>query len=78
MIPQGMIIVPSLHDKGVKGSFELEVYSSEPVVLKQLPDMYNKSLASEWTDQTSGGSHVNPNWKRIQNLPFIFVILLDP
>lgn len=72
LIPQGLLIIPSLRDKGVKGSFEIEVYSSEPLVLKQLPDTFNKSIASEWTEQNACGSHVNPNWKKNPKFAFHF------
>ena len=72
LIPQGLIIIPSLRDKGVKGTFDLEIYSSETLILKQLPDTFNKSIASEWTDHTAYGSHVNPNWKKNPRFAFHF------
>lgn len=64
LIPAGILIIPSLNEKGAKGTFELEVYSSEPVTLQQLPDAFNKSIASEWSEHTAMGGHMNPHWKK--------------
>mgnify|MGYP006079190507 CR=1 FL=1 len=60
----GLIVVPSLSEKGVKGSYELFVNSSEPVKIKQLPDSYYRSIAGEWTESTAGGNHLSALWKK--------------
>lgn len=59
-VVNGFIIVPSLSEKGTKGHFEIEVYASEPVKLKQLPDSYYRMIAGDWTEHTAGGSHLYP------------------
>ncbi len=53
-IPDGIILVPCLSEKGVKGAFELDVYASEKVYLSQLPETYSRTVAGEWTDATAG------------------------
>eukprot|EP01034_Spumella_vulgaris_P022861 gene22861-29038_t len=65
-IPNGLLIVPCLSEKGVKGAFDLEVYSSEPVHLNQLPETFSRTIAGEWTETSAGGSHISPNgtWKK--------------
>lgn len=56
----GFILIPSLSEKGTRGHFEIEVYSSEPVKLSHLDDHFYRMHAGEWTEQTAGGSHLNP------------------
>jgi len=63
-MPNGLIVVPCLSNHGIKGSFELEVYSSEKISLNQLPDAYSRSLAGEWTEASAGGSHLGPSMKK--------------
>lgn len=64
-VPNGLLIVPSLSEKGVKGAFDLEVYCSERVYLNQLPETYSRTIAGEWTEQNSGGSHLShQTWKK--------------
>jgi hypothetical protein len=63
-MPNGLIIVPCLTEKNVKGSFEIEVYSSEPMVLNQLPESYSRTIAGEWIQGLCGGSHLNNTWKK--------------
>ena len=72
MIPQGLLIIPSLNERGIKATFELEIYSSEPVDLRQLPEQHNKGIASEWTEATAMGSHINPQWKKNPKFTFNF------
>ena len=60
----GLIISASLSEKGVKGSYELEVNSSEPVKVRQLPEAYSRNVAGEWREGENGGNHLNPNWKK--------------
>jgi hypothetical protein len=64
-IADGFIVVPCLSEKGVKGDYELEVYSSEAVQVNPLPETFSRSIAGEWTDSNSGGSHIFPStWKK--------------
>lgn len=64
-IPNGLLIVPCLSEKNVKGSFDLEVYASEKIYLNALPETYSRSIAGDWAENTCGGNHLNPNtWKK--------------
>jgi hypothetical protein len=64
-IPNGLLVVPCLSEKGVKGEFELDIYASETVNVNPLPETYSRSIAGEWTESTAGGSHVFPaTWKK--------------
>lgn len=64
-ISNGLIVVPCMSEKGVKGDFELEVYSSEAVIVNPLPETFARSIASEWTESNAGGSHICPStWKK--------------
>jgi len=64
-MPDGLIIVPCLTEKGVRGTFDLDVFCSEEVKLSQLPDAYSRVMAGEWTEATAGGSHIcHGTWKK--------------
>jgi hypothetical protein len=63
-VPTGFVIVPSFADPGVRGKFDLEVYCSEKFELSLIPDSESRVLAGTWTEALSGGSHLNPNWKK--------------
>lgn len=63
-MPDGLLIIPSLSEKGARGSFDLEVYASKPTVLQQIKDQRCKSVAGDWVEGLAGGSHVCPTWKR--------------
>ena len=63
-VGNGLIIVPSLSEKGVKGTYELEINCSEPVRVKLLPEAYSRTIAGEWKDGECGGSHLSPAWKK--------------
>lgn len=63
-IPNGLLLIPCLNDKGIKAGFELEVYCSEEIVLTPLPEQYSRSISGEWTETTAGGCHIYPNWKK--------------
>jgi hypothetical protein len=63
-IGNGLIIVPCLTEKGLKGQYDLEVFSSEPVLLKMLPDSYSRSIAGEWSAPQDGGNHLSTRWKQ--------------
>lgn len=63
--PNGLLVVPSLSEKGVRGKFDLEVYCSEPVTVTQLPETFARSIAGDWNEHTAGGSHIFPSsWKK--------------
>ena len=64
-MPDGLIIIPCLSDKGVRGAYDLDVYCSEPIKLTHLPDNYSRVIAGEWTEATAGGSHIcHGSWKK--------------
>jgi hypothetical protein len=64
-IPNGLLIVPCLGEKNVKGSFDLEIYASEKIYLNPLPETYSRTIAGDWVDNACGGSHLNPvTWKK--------------
>eukprot|EP01038_Epipyxis_sp_PR26KG_P006934 gene6934-9488_t len=63
-MPNGIIVVPSLNEKAVKGQYELEVFSSERVLVNQLPETFSRTLAGDWTEQTAGGCHLSSMWKK--------------
>jgi hypothetical protein len=63
-IPNGLILVPSLQEYGVKGTFDIEIYSSDAVTVTPLPASVLHSVSGEWVEGTNGGSHINPNWKK--------------
>jgi hypothetical protein len=64
-MPDGLLLIPCLSEKGVKGHFDLEVYSSDDVLLTALPETYARSISGEWTESTAGGCHLYPTtWKK--------------
>lgn len=63
-MPDGLLIVPSLSEVGARGTYDLEVYASKPVVLQQIKDQRCRSVAGEWVEGAAGGSHICPTWKR--------------
>ena len=48
----------------MRGTFELEVTCSEDFVMNMIPDTRSRTLAGDWVDGLSGGSHVCPAWKK--------------
>lgn len=63
-MPEGLLVIPSLSEKGARGTFDLEVFSSKPIVLQQIKDQRCKSLAGDWVEGAAGGSHICSSWKR--------------
>lgn len=63
-MPDGLIVVPCLNDKNVRGQFELDVFSNCKVTIEQLPETTTRSVAGEWTEGASGGSHICPSYKK--------------
>ena len=70
--PQGFVIIPSLSEKGAKGTFDLDVYASEPFLVKQLPITFSRAIASEWVEGNACGSHMNSQWKKNPRFSFRF------
>jgi len=63
--PNGLLVIPSLSEKGVRSKFDLEVYCSEALTVTQLPETFARSIAGEWSEHTAGGSHIFPSsWKK--------------
>ena len=63
-LSDGLLIIPSLSEKGMKGSFTLEVHSDFAVKVEELPESRSKTISGEWAEGCNGGSHLNPDWKK--------------
>mmetsp|Transcript_16174 Transcript_16174/g.21413 ORF Transcript_16174/g.21413 Transcript_16174/m.21413 type:complete len:978 (+) Transcript_16174:224-3157(+) len=63
-MPQGLLIIPTMSERGAKGSFVLEVHSDHPVHIEELPESRSKTIAGEWNSETACGSHLHPDWKK--------------
>jgi len=63
-MPQGLLIVPTMSERGSKGSFILEIHSDHPVHVEELPESRSKTIAGEWTNENACGSHLHPDWKK--------------
>lgn len=63
-LPDGLLIIPCLSEKGARGTFDIEVTCSENFTLQQLPESRSKTVAGEWTEGLAGGSHICPSWKK--------------
>ena len=42
----------------------LEVHSDQPTHLVALPDNKSRTVAGDWGEGSSGGSHMHPSWKK--------------
>lgn len=62
----GLLIVPTMSEVGVPGSFELQVDSDFPLLVDELPRGTRavQSLPGEWTETQSGGCHLHPKWRQ--------------
>lgn len=61
----GILIIPCMSEKNIRSDFELEVYSSELITLQALPENCTRTLISEWTEATAGGSKLfESTWKK--------------
>lgn len=60
-IPNGLMVVPCLSEKSVKGGFELEVFCSETVYVNPLPETYSRTVAGDWAEASAGGSRLFPS-----------------
>merc|ERR1712124_170532 len=76
-LTNGLILIPSISEIGKKGAFDVEVFSSEPVDVRQLPELYMKSIAGEWTDALSGGSHLCEKFKKNPKF-YMKLVTFDP
>lgn len=65
-LDHGMILIPCLSEKNVRGSFEVEISTSEVISTRMLQDTDARSLAGEWIEGSAGGSHLCPTWKKNQ------------
>lgn len=63
-MPDGLLLIPCLSERGVRGIFELEVYANCRVSLEQLPETRSRSIAGEWVENLCGGSHICPTYKK--------------
>ncbi len=64
VLSDGLLIIPSMSEKSIKGGFTLEVHSDYPVKVEELPETRSKTLSGEWTESTSGGNHLCTEWKK--------------
>ncbi|OQR83584.1 hypothetical protein ACHHYP_14532 [Achlya hypogyna] len=62
----GLLVVPSLGEPLVEGTFELEVHSDDVVTLEEVPSIMTKTISGEWSEHknTAGGAHLNPDWRK--------------
>lgn len=70
-----IVIVPSTARPGISAPFTLSCYCDGPVALRKLADERRSTLTGEWTEDTSGGSHLNESWARN---PFYFLHVPPP
>ncbi|GMH62713.1 hypothetical protein TrST_g11300 [Triparma strigata] len=63
-LSDGLLIVPTLSERGAKGSFTLEIHTDVPVSVRELPEARSKTLNGEWNETSAGGSHLCPDWKK--------------
>ncbi|CAN0393668.1 unnamed protein product, partial [Ectocarpus sp. 12 AP-2014] len=63
-MPNGLFLVPTLSEKGVKGAYSVEIHSDHAVEVEELPETTSRTIAAEWGTQTAGGSHIHPDWKK--------------
>ena len=60
----GLLVVPSLMGVDLQGSYVLQVFSDQPVQLSEMPQSHIRTIPGSWTDNQSGGCHMNTDWKR--------------
>jgi len=53
------IIVPSTDRAGMEGSYALECFSDETVLLEKIPDVRQKKLVGEWRGATAGMTDID-------------------
>jgi hypothetical protein len=74
-MPDGLIIIPYLSERGARGTFDIEIYSSGNVVLEQLPGQLCHSLGGDWNENCAGGSHLCTTFKKN---PHFYLDLFPP
>lgn len=64
--PDGIIVVPSLGESNINGTFEIQVDSDEPVSIEEIRAAESQTLEGSWSSNldNSGGCHINPEWKK--------------
>lgn len=60
----GLLVVPSLGEAGIEGTFELTVDCDLPVRVAALPTFSMQSVPGEWRDGESGGCHLHADWRK--------------
>ena len=60
----GLMIVPTLMGVDIQGSYVLQVFSDQPVHLTEMPQSQIRTIPGSWTENASGGCHMNTDWKR--------------
>lgn len=60
----GLMLVPTLGEANIEGTFDLQVDSDFPLVLDELPKFTTQSLPGEWTETTAAGCHLHAEWKK--------------
>lgn len=60
----GLLIVPSLGEAGMEGTFELTIDCDLPVRVDALPMFSVQSVPGEWRDGSSGGCHLHADWRK--------------
>ncbi|KAG5190209.1 hypothetical protein JKP88DRAFT_175916 [Tribonema minus] len=63
--PHGVLVVPTLGERGARGAFALEVHSDLPLDARELPEATSRALAAEWAEGSAGGAHLHAEtWRR--------------
>ncbi|RLN32084.1 hypothetical protein BBO99_00009079 [Phytophthora kernoviae] len=62
----GLLLVPTLGEPGIEGSFELQIDCDFPLLVDELPKGAGavQSVPGEWTASQSGGCHLHPDWRQ--------------
>eukprot|EP00753_Platysulcus_tardus_P008548 PLAT16095.1.p1 GENE.PLAT16095.1~~PLAT16095.1.p1 ORF type:complete len:894 (-),score=525.29 PLAT16095.1:252-2933(-) len=63
-VGRGLLLVPTLMQKGLEGSYRLRVSSDRPVMVRELPEGRQQTIAGEWAEASSVGCHLQAEWKR--------------
>ena len=64
--PGGLIVVPTLGEAGVEGTYEIECHSSVPISVTELVCSTTQTLEGSWSSSldNAGGCHLNTEWKK--------------
>ena len=61
-LARGLVVVPSLTEADLDGTFVLEVHADVPLTVTASPEARSKTLVGEWRKSNAGGSHLHPTW----------------